>query len=158
MTIEMWVTLKPSECDSPLFWPITFHNLKINEMCKYKHILSKYLSWPLMPSHTRSERSLKSAVLKALLPTQKTATKSVIAATGQTYHQNKKIGLHCSLVNWLFLQKLVKIASSKFCGYPFIYPKILLFFAWRRGWEEGKFPIMLVYDVSDKWSAMNCMK
>ena len=47
-------------------------------------------------------------IFRALLSTQKTATKCVITASGQTYHPNNKKELHCSLVNWLFLQKPVK--------------------------------------------------
>ena len=50
-------------------------------------------------------------VFRALLSTQKTATKYAITAAGQTYYpkNKKKKELHCSLVKWLFLQKPVKI-------------------------------------------------
>ena len=51
-------------------------------------------------------------VFKALFLTQKTATKCVIIAAGQTYHP-KKNKLHCSLVNWLFLQKPVKRVKNQ---------------------------------------------
>ena len=135
---------------------------------KYYQKLTKFSRYYFSQKnrHKMCGQKMLSKLFKALIPKQKTATKCVAIgnfylsgqgiishkkdrhklcdhAAGQTYHPKKKKELHCSLVNWLFLQKPVK--RLVFSSTVFIRQSLRLKlssiygdrFQWEKNWISG---------------------